>query len=114
MQPISLDAAVGDGQESGFGDFIEDNATEKPIDAATRAMLKERIDQVLRTLTTREREIIRLRYGLSDGFTHTLEEVGRVFHVTRERIRQIETKAVRKLREPERTRQLEGFLESAG
>jgi RNA polymerase primary sigma factor len=115
LQPVSLDVAVGgEGNLNEFGDLIEDERAGKPIDAAIQVMLKERIDQVLKTLTQREREIVRLRYGLTDGFIHTLEEVGRVFQVTRERIRQIETKAVRKLREPERSRQLEGFLESAG
>ena len=77
-------------------------------------MLKEKIDQVLKTLTYREREIIKLRYGLGDGYTYTLEEVGRIFKVTRERVRQIEAKAVRKLQHPVRNRQLEGFLESTG
>jgi RNA polymerase primary sigma factor len=77
-------------------------------------MLKEKLDQVLKTLTHREREIIKLRYGLGDGYTYTLEEIGRIFKVTRERIRQIETKAVRKLQGPDRSRQLEGFLESTG
>ncbi len=112
--PISLDRPVGEGEDSDFGDFIEDEAAESPIDAATQEMLKEKIDQVLKTLTYREREIIKLRYGLGDGYTHTLEEVGRIFKVTRERVRQIEARAVRKLKDPVRSRQLEGFLESAG
>jgi RNA polymerase primary sigma factor len=112
--PISLDRPVGESEDSYFGDFIEDGAAESPINAATQEMLKEKIDQVLKTLTYREREIIKLRYGLGDGYTYTLEEVGRIFKVTRERVRQIEAKAVRKLQHPVRSRQLEGFLESTG
>jgi RNA polymerase primary sigma factor len=112
--PISLDRPVGESEDSYFGDFIEDEAAESPINAATQEMLKEKIDQVLKTLTYREREIIKLRYGLGDGYTYTLEEVGRIFKVTRERVRQIEAKAVRKLQHPVRSRQLEGFLESTG
>jgi RNA polymerase primary sigma factor len=112
--PISLDRPVGESEDSYFGDFIEDEAAESPINAATQEMLKEKIDQVLKTLTYREREIIKLRYGLGDGYTYTLEEVGRIFRVTRERVRQIEAKAVRKLQHPVRSRQLEGFLESTG
>ena len=112
--PISLDRPVGESEDSYFGDFIEDEAAESPINAATQEMLKEKIDQVLETLTTREREVVKLRYGLGDGYTYTLEEVGRIFKVTRERVRQIEAKAVRKLQHPVRSRQLEGFLESTG
>ena len=112
--PISLDRPVGESEDSYFGDFIEDEAAESPINAATQEMLKDKIDQVLKTLTYREREIIKLRYGLGDGYTYTLEEVGRIFKVTRERVRQIEAKAVRKLQHPVRSRQLEGFLESTG
>ncbi|WP_165247431.1 RNA polymerase sigma factor RpoD [Paludisphaera soli] len=112
--PISLDRPVGESEDSYFGDFIEDEAVESPINAATQEMLKDKIDQVLKTLTYREREIIKLRYGLGDGYTYTLEEVGRIFKVTRERVRQIEAKAVRKLQHPVRSRQLEGFLESTG
>jgi RNA polymerase primary sigma factor len=111
--PISLDRPIGEDEEHDFGDFIEDQATDRPVDVATRGMLKERMDQVLKTLTYREREIIKLRYGLGDGYPYTLEEVGRVFKVTRERIRQIEARAVRKLREPARCGQLEGFLEES-
>jgi RNA polymerase primary sigma factor len=111
--PISLDRPVGESEDSYFGDFIEDDSTESPVNAATHEMLKEKIDQVLKTLTYREREIIKLRYGLGDGYTYTLEEVGRIFKVTRERVRQIEAKAVRKLQHPVRARQLEGFLEAA-
>jgi RNA polymerase primary sigma factor len=112
--PISLDRPVGESEDSYFGDFIEDEAAESPINAATQEMLKDKIDSVLKTLTYREREIIKLRYGLGDGYTYTLEEVGRIFKVTRERVRQIEAKAVRKLQHPVRSRQLEGFLESTG
>ncbi len=111
--PISLDRPVGESEDSYFGDFIEDDSTESPVTAATHEMLKDKIDQVLKTLTYREREIIKLRYGLGDGYTYTLEEVGRIFKVTRERVRQIEAKAVRKLQHPVRARQLEGFLEGA-
>lgn len=112
--PISLDRPVGESEDSYFGDFIEDDSVESPINAATQEMLKDKIDQVLKTLTYREREIIKLRYGLGDGYTYTLEEVGRIFKVTRERVRQIEAKAVRKLQHPVRSRQLEGFLEHTG
>jgi len=110
-QPISLDRPVGESEDSYFGDFIEDDSVESPVNAATNEMLRDKIDQVLRTLTFREREIIKLRYGLGDGCTYTLEEVGRIFKVTRERVRQIEAKAVRKLQHPVRARQLEGFME---
>src|SRR5947209_12676215 len=109
--PISLDRPVGESEDSYFGDFIEDDSAESPVQAATQEMLKDKIDQVLKTLTYREREIIKLRYGLGDGYTYTLEEVGRIFKVTRERVRQIEAKAVRKLQHPARSGQLEGFLD---
>jgi RNA polymerase primary sigma factor len=111
--PISLDRPVGESEDSYFGDFIEDDSVESPVNAATQEMLKDKIEQVLKTLTYREREIIKLRYGLGDGYTYTLEEVGRIFKVTRERVRQIEAKAVRKLQHPVRSRQLEGFLDGA-
>jgi RNA polymerase primary sigma factor len=111
--PISLDRPVGESEDSYFGDFIEDNGAESPVSAATNEMLKDKIEQVLKTLTYREREIIKLRYGLGDGYTYTLEEVGRIFKVTRERVRQIEAKAVRKLQHPVRSRQLEGFLDGS-
>jgi len=110
--PISLDRPVGESEDSYFGDFIEDNGSESPVSAATQEMLKDKIDVVLKTLTYREREIIKLRYGLGDGYTYTLEEVGRIFKVTRERVRQIEAKAVRKLQHPVRSKQLKGFLDS--
>ncbi len=112
--PISLDRPVGEGEDSYFGDFIEDDTVESPVSAATNEMLKDKIENVLKTLTYREREIIKLRYGLGDGYTYTLEEVGRIFKVTRERVRQIEAKAVRKLQHPVRSRQLEGFLDVWG
>ncbi|MFP4056936.1 MAG: RNA polymerase sigma factor RpoD [Candidatus Brocadiia bacterium] len=109
--PISLDRPIGESEDSYFGDFIEDETAENPVTAATHEMLKDKIRQVLDTLTYREREIIKLRYGIGDGYTYTLEEVGRRFRVTRERVRQIEAKAIRKLQHPIRSRKLEGFME---
>ena len=109
--PISLDRPVGESEDSYFGDFIEDEKAESPVNIATHEMLKDKLSRVLDTLTYREREIIKLRYGLGDGYTYTLEEVGRIFRVTRERVRQIEAKAVRKLQHPIRSRRLEGFLD---
>ena len=111
--PISLDRPIGDSEDSYFGDFIEDESVESPVHSASREMLKDRIENVLSTLTFREREIIKLRYGIGDGYTYTLEEVGRIFRVTRERVRQIEAKAVRKLQHPVRARRLGGFFDSA-
>jgi len=110
--PISLDRPIGESDDGFFGDFIEDKGAESPVNAATYEMLKDKLDKVLETLTFREREIIKLRYGIGDGYTYTLEEVGRIFKVTRERVRQIEAKAVRKLQHPVRSRMLEGFLEA--
>jgi len=109
--PISLDRPIGESEDSYFGDFIEDNAIDSPVASATQEMLKERIDVVLKTLSYREREIIKLRYGIGDGYTYTLEEVGRIFKVTRERVRQVEAKAIRKLQHPVRSRKLEGFMD---
>ena len=109
--PISLDRPVGESEDSYFGDFIEDDDVENPVNTATQEMLNDKIEHVLKTLTYREREIIKLRYGLGDGYTYTLEEVGRIFKVTRERVRQIEAKAVRKLQHPVRAKQLMGFLD---
>jgi len=109
--PISLDRPIGDSDDGFFGDFIEDQNVESPIHTATHEMLKDRLKDVLKTLTYREREIIKLRYGLEDGYTYTLEEVGKIFKVTRERVRQIEAKAVKKLQHPIRSRHLEGFLD---
>ncbi len=111
--PISLDRPIGNGEDSYFGDFIEDESAESPVSAASHEMLKEKIESVLNTLSFREREIIKLRYGIGTGYTYTLEEVGRIFKVTRERVRQIEAKAVRKLQHPIRARKLEGFLEAS-
>ena len=108
--PISLDRPVGESEDSYFGDFIEDERADNPVESATQEMLKDKIEQVLKTLTYREREIIKLRYGIGDGYTYTLEEVGRIFKVTRERVRQVEAKAIRKLQHPVRARKLEGFL----
>ena len=110
-QPISLDKPIGEGEDNSFGEFVEDKSNDSPVSNAASEMLKDKIDSVLKTLTYREREIIKLRYGLGDGYTYTLEEVGRIFKVTRERVRQIEAKAVRKLQHPVRSRQLQGFLE---
>ncbi len=109
--PISLDRPVGESEDSYFGDFIEDETADNPIESAGTEMLKDRIEEVLKTLTYREREIIKLRYGIGDGYTYTLEEVGRIFKVTRERVRQVEAKAIRKLQHPVRARKLEGFLD---
>ena len=109
--PISLDRPIGESEDSYFGDFIEDDDVDSPVASATQEMLKERVDLVLKTLSYREREIIKLRYGIGDGYTYTLEEVGRIFKVTRERVRQVEAKAIRKLQHPVRARKLEGFLD---
>ncbi len=111
--PVSLDRPVGDSEDAAFGEFIEDHNSDNPVRNATNGMLRDKIERLLCTLTYREREIIRLRYGLGDGYTYTLEEVGRIFRVTRERVRQIEAKAVRKLQHPVRSQQLEGFLRGA-
>jgi RNA polymerase primary sigma factor len=111
--PVSLDRPVGESEDSYFGDFIEDAATDSPGDSAAGEMLKQRIEQVLKTLTYREREIIKLRYGIGDGYTYTLEEVGRIFKVTRERVRQVEAKAIRKLQHPVRARKLQGFVDTS-
>ncbi len=109
--PISLDRPVGESEDSYFGDFIEDDAADSPVGTAGGGMLKDRVEEVLKTLTYREREIIKLRYGIGDGYTYTLEEVGKIFKVTRERVRQVEAKAIRKLQHPVRSRKLEGFLD---
>jgi RNA polymerase primary sigma factor len=111
--PISLDRPVGESEDSYFGDFIEDDKAESPTDTATQQMLRDRIEAVLKTLTYREREIIKLRYGIGDGYTYTLEEVGRIFKVTRERVRQVEAKALRKLQHPVRARKLLGFIDGS-
>jgi RNA polymerase primary sigma factor len=113
QQPISLQSPVGESEETNFGDFIEDKGAENPSDMTAIVLLKEKIKDVLETLTDRERQVLEQRFGLVDGYSRTLEEVGRQFRVTRERIRQIEAKALRKMRHPTRIRQLEGFLEAA-
>lgn len=109
--PISLDRPIGESEDSYFGDFIEDEGVDSPVNSASQGMLKERIESILNTLSYREREIVKLRYGIGDGYTYTLEEVGRIFKVTRERVRQVEAKAIRKLQHPIRSRKLEGFLD---
>ncbi len=109
--PISLDRPIGDSDDSYFGDFIEDETAESPVISATQEMLKDKIESVLKTLTYREREIIKLRYGIGDGYTYTLEEVGKIFKVTRERVRQVEAKALKKLQHPVRARKLKGFVD---
>jgi len=114
QQPISLQSPVGESEETNFGDFIEDRGAENPSDMTAIVLLKEKIKDVLETLTDRERQVLEQRFGLIDGYSRTLEEVGRQFQVTRERIRQIEAKALRKMRHPTRIRQLEGFLEAPG
>jgi len=109
--PISLDRPVGNSEDSHFGDLLPDGTAESPATGASQEMLRSRINRVLKTLSYREREIIKLRYGLGDGYSYTLEEVGHIFKVTRERIRQIEAKAVRKLQQPSRSQELVGFLD---
>jgi RNA polymerase primary sigma factor len=111
QQPISLQSPVGDGEDANFSDFIEDNAAESPLDMTSFSLLRDKLGDVLRSLTERERKVLELRFGLGDGNARTLEEVGSQFRVTRERIRQIEAKALRKMRHPTRLRQLHGFLE---
>jgi RNA polymerase primary sigma factor len=112
-QPMSLDRPIGESEDASFSEFVEDESVQSPTQSTTNELLKDKIESLLKTLTYREREIIRLRYGLTDGYTYTLEEVGRIFRVTRERVRQIEAKAVKKLQHPVRSKQLENFLESA-
>ena len=112
QQPISLQSPVGDSEDTHFGDFIEDKSAENPSEMTAYSLLKERLQDVLGTLTEREQEVLTLRFGLLDGYSRTLEEVGKKFKVTRERIRQIEAKALRKMRHPTRIRKLEGFLDN--
>ncbi len=112
QQPISLQSPVGEGDDTSFGDFIEDKGAENPYDMTAYSLLREKIIDVLDSLTERERNVLSLRFGLKDGYSRTLEEVGRQFKVTRERIRQIEAKALRKMRHPTRIRQLHGFFEA--
>ncbi|KLD56225.1 RNA polymerase sigma factor RpoD [Limosilactobacillus fermentum] len=111
QEPVSLETPIGEEDDSHLGDFIEDHAATSPADHAAYEMMKKQLENVLDTLTDREENVLRLRFGLDDGRTRTLEEVGRVFGVTRERIRQIEAKALRKLRHPSRSKQLKDFLE---
>ncbi|MCA9262746.1 MAG: sigma-70 family RNA polymerase sigma factor [Planctomycetales bacterium] len=110
-QPLSLDQPVGDHDDSYFGDFLEDHRDDDPLYDTNQEALKAGIDDAMQVLNHREREILRLRYGLTDGYSYTLEEVGKIFSVTRERVRQIESKAVRKLQEPYRSKSLSGFLD---
>ncbi len=112
QQPISLHAPVGDEGDVSVGDFIEDKSAENPSDVTSYSLLKEKLGDVLTTLTERERKILEMRFGLTDGYERTLEEIGKMYNVTRERIRQIEAKALRKLRHPTRVRHLQGFLEA--
>ena len=111
--PVSLDRPVGEGEDSSFGEFIQGSEDDNPVKAAASGILRSKIDELLKTLTFREREIIRLRYGLVDGYSYTLEECGRIFKVTRERVRQIEAKAVAKLQSPSRADRLSEFLKTA-
>jgi RNA polymerase primary sigma factor len=111
QEPVSLDKPLGEEEDSRLGDFIEDAAALAPAEAATQQMLKEQVEAVLDSLTGRERRVLQLRFGLEDGRARTLEEVGKEFNVTRERIRQIEAKALRKLRHPSRSRKLKDYLE---
>jgi RNA polymerase primary sigma factor len=110
-QPLSLDQPVGDHEDNYFGEFLQEQREDDPLYDSHLEALKGRLEEVMTDLTYREREILRLRYGLADGYTYTLEEVGKIFSVTRERVRQIESKAVRKLQSPHRSRALTGFLE---
>jgi RNA polymerase primary sigma factor len=112
QQPISLQSPVGDSEDTNFGDFIEDKSAENPSEMTSYSLLKDKLQDVLTSLTERERKVLELRFGLGDGYSRTLEEVGKQFKVTRERIRQIEAKALRKMRHPTRIRQLQGFLET--
>jgi RNA polymerase primary sigma factor len=112
QQPISLQSPVGDSEDTNFGDFIEDKSAENPSEMTSYSLLKDKLADVLGSLTERERKVLELRFGLIDGYSRTLEEVGKQFKVTRERIRQIEAKALRKMRHPTRIRQLQGFLET--
>ena len=107
----SLETPIGEEEDSHLGDFIPDDDSPAPQEAASYAMLREQIREVLHTLTPREEHVLKLRYGLNDGRTHTLEEVGKEFNITRERIRQIEAKALRKLRHPSRSKRLKDFLD---
>jgi RNA polymerase primary sigma factor len=111
QEPVSLETPIGEEEDSHLGDFIPDEDAPAPAEAASHTLLKEQLGDVLKTLTTREEKVLRLRFGLDDGRPRTLEEVGREFNVTRERIRQIEAKALRKLRHPSRSKKLKDFLD---
>jgi RNA polymerase primary sigma factor len=111
QEPVSLETPIGEEEDSHLGDFIEDHTALAPADAASHQLLKEQVEDVLESLTERERKVLQLRFGLDDGRSRTLEEVGKEFHVTRERIRQIEAKALRKLRHPSRSRKLKDYLD---
>jgi RNA polymerase primary sigma factor len=111
QEPISLETPIGEEEDSNLGDFIEDDQIQTPAETATYLMLKDQLLDVLETLTPREQEVLKLRFGLNDGRARTLEEVGKTFGVTRERIRQIQAKALRKLRQPSRSKKLKDFLE---
>jgi RNA polymerase primary sigma factor len=111
QEPVSLETPIGEEEDSHLGDFIEDSGALAPPDAASHQLLKDQVMEVLASLTPRERKVLELRFGLEDGRSRTLEEVGREFNVTRERIRQIEAKALRKLRHPTRSRKLKDYLE---
>jgi len=111
-QPVSLDAPIGEDSDVSMGDLIEDKAAENPSHVTGQSLLKERLEHVMKLLTERERKILEMRFGLVDGCGHTLEEIGCLYNVTRERIRQLEAKALRKLRHPARIHHLRGFLET--
>ena len=111
QEPVSLETPIGEEEDSHLGDFIEDQGTISPVEAASQQLMREQVQEVLSTLTPREQKVLILRFGLEDGRSRTLEEVGREFNVTRERIRQIEAKALRKLRHPSRSKKLRDFLE---
>jgi RNA polymerase primary sigma factor len=113
QEPISLQTPIGDEGDTHFGDFIEDKKAISPANATAYSLLKEEMDAILNTLTEREKRVLRLRFGITDGYPMTLEEVGSIFNVTRERVRQIEAKALKKLRHPTRSRRLKHFLELA-
>ena len=111
LDPVSLETPIGEEEDSHLGDFIEDFDSPAPEDQVSKTLLREQLDKVLHTLTPREESVLKLRFGLEDGRPRTLEEVGKVFDITRERIRQIEAKALRKLRHPSRSRHLKNYIE---
>ena len=111
QEPVSLETPIGEEEDSHLGDFIQDDEASQPSEEASYTLLREQLDEVLETLTVREKKVLELRFGLEDGRSRTLEEVGQHFGVTRERIRQIEAKALRKLRHPSRSKRLKDFLE---